>query len=242
MRIDHGLWRQPFFGVLAANLSHGCGGHLLHLRCSDAKSIGFLHGLFVSIALVGGQCLDTAFVGAGYGRLHLLDGPDLRVGTVQLVADVALGQRIVDPAVMQPLTIALLLIGASVGGEYVIGMLACPDHFIRNSSVLRPALGGVGLLILLGKGRRASGGVEGHDALCGFIKLRSLGGVGNFDRGVLDAMFEDLMDDLASPFAGFRIALPGAWQCAGCIAGVAGDAEGIDRLIRLGQPQPDGPA
>lgn len=65
VRIDHGLWRQPFFGVLAANLGHGSGGHLLHLRCSDTKSIGFLHGLVVSIALVGGQCLDTTFVGAG---------------------------------------------------------------------------------------------------------------------------------------------------------------------------------
>ncbi|MDU1660099.1 MAG: hypothetical protein E6861_11500, partial [Stenotrophomonas maltophilia] len=79
VRIDHGLWRQPFFGVLAANLSHGSGGHLLRLRCSDTQSIGFLHGLVTGFAFVDGQCLDTAFVGAGYGRLHLLDGADLRV-------------------------------------------------------------------------------------------------------------------------------------------------------------------
>ncbi|MFH7617336.1 hypothetical protein, partial [Pseudomonas syringae group genomosp. 7] len=42
VRIDHGLWRQPFVGVLAANLSHGRVGNLLRLRSRDTQSIGFL--------------------------------------------------------------------------------------------------------------------------------------------------------------------------------------------------------
>lgn len=78
------------------------------------------------------------------------------------------------------------------------------------------------------------GGVEGYDVLCGFIKLCSFGGIGNFDCGVFDVMFEDLMDDFVLLFIVFWVVFLGMWKGVGCIVGIVGDVEGIDWLIWFG--------
>ena len=136
----------------------------------------------------------------------------------------------------------LVLIGAPVGSQHVIGMIPGPHYFLGNLSLLGPALRGIYLLVLLGEGRRATCGVEGHDALSGLIKMGRLCGIGDFHRRTLDAVIKDLMDDFTPPFAVLRVALPRTGKDAGRIGGVAGNAERIDRLVRLPHSQTDGHA
>ncbi|HDS0949232.1 TPA: hypothetical protein QDZ34_001239 [Stenotrophomonas maltophilia] len=233
MLVHHRLRGSAVFSALSTNLGNRRSGHVLHLWRGDTQAIRLVRCLFIGVALGGRQGFDATLMSTGYGHLYLLNGADQRVGSVQFVADVALSQRIVDPAVMQPFAIGLPLIGAPVGGQYAIGVIAGPYDLLWNLSVPRPALCDIRLLVLFGECGRTPSGVVSHGDFGLVIKMGRFAGIGHLHRGALDAVLENLMDNFTPPLAVFGIPLPGPWKEARCVGGVTCNAEGIDWAIRL---------